>query len=63
MNQPELVFTQEAAGERVRIWRYGDGRFLLECLQTTGKGIAVFCPSYEKAMELWCQFQAGGGGR
>ena len=59
MERPVLVFAEERAGVHVRIWRYEDGRFLFERVSPTGKGIAVFCPTFEKALELWCQSGSG----
>lgn len=59
MERPSLVFEQYASSVHVRIWRYEDGQFMLERMGPTGKGIAVFCPSFEKALELWCQVDAG----
>ena len=58
MERPVLVFEQDTSGVHVRIWRYEDGQFLLDRVDPSGKGTTVFCPSFEKALELWCQ--AGG---
>lgn len=52
MKGPALVFAQEGAGVHARIWRYEDGRFLFERVGPGGKGIAVFCPTFEEALEL-----------
>jgi hypothetical protein len=60
METPLPIFEhQTAAGEHVRIWRYKDGRFLLEHVKPTGKGTMIFCPTFEKALELWCQLEHG----
>ena len=59
MESSVLVYAQEVAGGHVQIWRYEDGRFLFERVKTTGKGIAVFCPSFEEALELWCRSEVG----
>lgn len=59
MERPVLVFEKDAARVHVRIWRYEEGRFLLERVEPSGKGTAVFCPSFEKAFELWCQVGVG----
>lgn len=60
MNTTTLVFEkQTAAGGRVRIWRYTDGRFLLEYIKPDGKATMVFCPTFEEAMNLWCHLEYG----
>lgn len=55
MGEPVLLIEREQHGEHVRIWRYEDGRFLMERVHKTGKGIAVFCPNFDEALELWCR--------
>lgn len=51
--QPHLLFAQEISGHLARIWEYEDGRFLFDWLQATGKGITVFCTSFDEALRLW----------
>ncbi|OGG56349.1 MAG: hypothetical protein A3F84_22235 [Candidatus Handelsmanbacteria bacterium RIFCSPLOWO2_12_FULL_64_10] len=61
MNTTALVFeNQTASGGRVRIWRYTDGRFLLEYIKPDGKATMVFCPTFEEALSLWCHLENGG---
>ncbi|GEM_PF-5318115 len=61
MNSTALVFeNQTAAGGRVRIWRYADGRFLLEYIKPDGKATMVFCSTFEEALSLWCRLDGGG---
>ena len=58
MESPVLVLEREESGTHVRIWRYEDGRYLLEHVKPSGKGTAVFCPSFEEALQLWCRYNA-----
>lgn len=55
MAQPVLLIEREDRGEHVRIWRYDDGRFLMERVHATGKGIDVFCADFDEALTLWCR--------
>ncbi len=61
LEQPVLLIEQNTAGVHVRIWRYEDGRIMLERMTPNGKGIAVSCPTFDKALALWCQIEAGYG--
>ncbi|MDA0746394.1 MAG: hypothetical protein O2954_07735 [bacterium] len=55
---PYLIFEQEPrAGEHVRIWFHGDGRFGFEHLQASGKGTSISCPTLGDAMLLWKQIK------
>ena len=54
MEKPQLIFTEATAGVHIRIWRYEDEQYLFERVGPSGKGIAVFRPTFEKALELWC---------
>jgi len=49
-----------ASGGCVRIWRYPDGRFLLEYIRPNGKATMVFCATFEDALDLWCKLEHGG---
>ena len=60
MERPVLIYDQEVGAGHVRFWRYEDGQFLFERMHRTGKGTAVFCPTLEKALELWCQSESRG---
>lgn len=53
-----LIFEQQPApGAHVRIWRYQDGRFLLEYMKPPSRRMMVFCPSFEEALSLWRQLE------
>ena len=54
---PRLLFAQEVSGHLARIWEYEDGRFLFDWLQSSGKGISVFCGSFRDAVRLWDGFR------
>jgi hypothetical protein len=41
------------SGHLARIWEYEDGRFMFDWLQTTGKGMTVFCTTFDDALQLW----------
>ena len=55
MKKPVLLLDQKASDSHLRIWRYDDGRYLFERMRPTGKGIAVFCPTFDEAVNLLCQ--------
>ena len=59
MEKNVLVYEQQPApGAHVRIWRYQDGRFLLEYMRPPSR-MMVFCPSFEEALSLWRQIEHG----
>ena len=58
MARPVLIYGQEIGAGHVRFWRYEDGQFLFERVYHNGKGTAVFCPTFEKALELWCHSES-----
>ena len=58
VEKPVLLLDQKASDSHLRIWRYDDGRYLFERMRPTGKGIAVFCPTFDEAVNLLCQPEA-----
>ena len=62
MEKNVLVYEQQPApGAHVRVWRYQDGRFLLEYMKPPSRRMMVFCPSFEEALSLWRQIESGEG--
>ena len=57
MERPTLLCARDAPDGHLRIWRYEDGRYLFEIVGHAKKGITVFCPTFEKAQELWSHYE------
>ncbi len=53
MDNARLLFEQRLrAGERIRLWHQGEGRYLFEHLMPTGKGRTIPCATLEEVRKL-----------